>query len=208
MDNVYYVYEWYNIDTGEVFYIGKGKDSRYKSTNRRNKLFKEYYNAHNCKSRKLFEHLSEKDAFSKEKEIIKYYKENTNYKLTNLTDGGDGSSGLIVTEEYRNKMRNLVMGKNNPNYGHKWTKEMKQELRNKMIGRYDGENNPNYGNRWTKEQRERHNKAKKVICDGKEFITLTECAKYYGVKYTTMQGWINHKNNMPTKFKEMELRWK
>ena len=28
--NEYYVYEWYNVDTNEVFYVGKGKKDRYK----------------------------------------------------------------------------------------------------------------------------------------------------------------------------------
>lgn len=26
----FYVYEWYNIDTNEVFYVGKGCGNRYK----------------------------------------------------------------------------------------------------------------------------------------------------------------------------------
>ena len=29
--NEYYVYEWYNIDTNEVFYVGKGKKDRSRS---------------------------------------------------------------------------------------------------------------------------------------------------------------------------------
>ena len=28
--NEYYVYEWFIVDTNEVFYVGKGKGNRYK----------------------------------------------------------------------------------------------------------------------------------------------------------------------------------
>ena len=36
----YYVYEWYVIDTNEIFYVGKGSRNRYKYTDR-NALFQE-----------------------------------------------------------------------------------------------------------------------------------------------------------------------
>ena len=36
MNKKFYVYEWYNIDTNEVFYVGKGCGNRYKTTSRRN----------------------------------------------------------------------------------------------------------------------------------------------------------------------------
>ncbi len=206
-NNIYYVYEWYNTDTKEIFYVGKGKNNRYKHIKNRNKFFTDYYNTHNCDVRKIYENLSEEEAFQKEVETIKYYKENTNYRLTNQTDGGEGASGLIVSDEFREKMRKIVSGKNNPNYNHKWSEEMKQKARERMIGKYNGENNPNYGNKWTLEQKSNNNTAKKVICDGKIFPTLTECSKYYNIKYTTMQSWVNNKNNMPKYFKEKGLKW-
>lgn len=208
LNNIYYVYEWYNIDTNEIFYVGKGKNDRYKHIKGRNKFFTDYYNTHRCSVRKMYENLTEKEAFQKEIELIKYYKENTGYRLTNQTEGGEGSSGLIVTQEFRNKMRNIVMGKNNPNYGNKWTDEMKEIARNKMLNRYDGKNNPNYGNKWSREQiKQKHNKAKSVICDGVEFVSLSECARYYNVPYTSMQCWINKKYKMPKEFEEKGLRW-
>lgn len=36
---VYYVYEYYIKQTGEVFYVGKGRDNRYKDLNR-NDIFR------------------------------------------------------------------------------------------------------------------------------------------------------------------------
>ena len=206
-DNVFYVYEWYNIDTDEVFYVGKGKDYRYKNTSSRNKFFKNYYNTHNCDVRIIYKNLSEDEAFNKEIETIKYYKENTNYRLTNQTDGGEGSSGLIVTDEFR-EIRQMVLGEKNPNYNHKWTKEMKENLRIKMKGRYIGEKNPNYNHKWTREQKANNNTSKKVICDGIEFITLKECSEFYNINYSTMQGWVNHRCKMPKEFEQKGLKWK
>lgn len=36
---MFYVYEWYNIDTGYIFYVGKGTKKRVYSKTSRNKLF-------------------------------------------------------------------------------------------------------------------------------------------------------------------------
>lgn len=163
INNEYYVYEWFNIDTGEVFYVGKGRRSRYKTKTNRNRLFNEYYNSHNCDVRKVYINLSEEEALHKEMELIKYYRENTNYRLTNHTDGGDGTFAKDITDEYRDKMRQLVMGENNPNYGHRWTEEMKQEARDRCKNRnYFGKNNPNFGHKWTAEMKEKASNKRKA----------------------------------------------
>ena len=72
----FYVYEWYIEDTNEVFYVGKGTGDRYKRLNGRNYFFKCMYDTHNCNVRKIFVNLTEKEAFEKEIETIKYYREN------------------------------------------------------------------------------------------------------------------------------------
>ena len=61
---MFYVYEWYNVDTDEVFYVGKGTGNRYKQTSKRNKKFQQYYENHECAVRivKYFE--LEEDAFN------------------------------------------------------------------------------------------------------------------------------------------------
>lgn len=101
--NEYYVYEWYNVDTNEVFYVGKGKKDRYKHVKNRNKFFIDYYNTHNCNVRKVYVNLTEKQAFEKEIYLISYYKNNTNFRLTNQTNGGEGMSGFVVSNEFREK---------------------------------------------------------------------------------------------------------
>jgi group I intron endonuclease len=39
----------------------------------------------------------------------------------------------------------LQTGKNNPNYGHKWTQEQKEAQSKKLKGKFSGENNPMFG---------------------------------------------------------------
>lgn len=180
MKTDYYVYEWYNFETKEVFYVGKGRKHRFKcvSAKKRSKEFINYYNSHKCDVRKIKTNLTEKEAYELEIKIIQYYLENTSYPLTNKTKGGDGGKGELITNEFRTKMSKIVRGENNPNYGHYWTEEQREKLREKMIDRYNGENNPNYGNRWNTQQRERmsiqrknnpkysngnHGRAKRVI---------------------------------------------
>ena len=73
----YYCYEWYDVDTDYVFYVGKGTGSRWKQLkpDRRNDDFIEYYNNHNCSCRFVKTNMSEEGAYSAEKERLKYLHE-------------------------------------------------------------------------------------------------------------------------------------
>jgi hypothetical protein len=88
----FYVYVWKNSLTGKVFYVGKGRKSRYKNVTGRNKLFKDYFNTHCCHVEKIYEGLREQDAFYLEIQTIAEYKELGQAKC-NLTKGGEGHSG-------------------------------------------------------------------------------------------------------------------
>ena len=44
----YYVYEWFKISTGEIFYVGKGSKNRVTSMKDRNKYFKDIIKKHKC----------------------------------------------------------------------------------------------------------------------------------------------------------------
>ncbi len=111
----YYRYENYEF-YHEPFYVGKGKNDRYESTLRdRHKCFKMNEIK---KLRKLGlepivivfnKDITEKESLSKEVHLVKLIGRRNIMKgpLTNLTDGGDGSSGRVVTEEFRERYRQL-----------------------------------------------------------------------------------------------------
>ena len=201
----YYVYIWYIKETNEVFYVGKGTGRRYKQISNRNKFFTDMYNSHDCDVRKIYENLTEAEAFQKEIETIRWYRENTNFRLTNQTDGGEGSSGWKPTqdfidkqskihreqwqdEEFKKKMMAIRADENGP--------YKSQEFRDKISQLVQGENNPNYNNHWTDEMKQRlsqvrranglsanenNARATRVICV--ETGEVFDCIKYAMQKY-------------------------
>ena len=194
----YYVYEWYILDTNEVFYVGKGKDNRVSSLRGRNKFFNDMHSSHECGYRIVKNNLSEKEAFDFEIYLIKHYRDNfPNYRLTNQTDGGEGISGYKMSDKERLHLSRINKGVGNPNYNNKWSDEQKRNLSLKMKYRYLDKNNPNYNNKWNDEQRkhlsrirkdkkyngENHGMAKRVIC--LETLEIFSCIKYAREKYNT-----------------------
>ena len=167
----YYVYIWYIVDTNEVFYVGKGKGKRYKHISGRNKFFTDMYKSHNCEVRKVYENLTEQEAFQKERELVRWYKENTSYRLTNQTDGGEGSSGWVPPKDFRDKQsqihkaqwqdeefrERMLMIRADENGPYK-----SQEFREKIAELVQGENNPNYGNYWTEEMKQHLSEVRKA----------------------------------------------
>ena len=101
INKIFYVYEWYDIDTGIPFYVGKGKDNRYLEHKRRNILFLNYYNTHNCDVRIIYDNLTEDEAFNKESEVTLTYILNGIY-LTNQRVGNRG--GYTHTDESKKKI--------------------------------------------------------------------------------------------------------
>ena len=127
--NDYYVYEWFIVETGEVFYVGKGCNNRCYQTNRRNKMFNDFYNTHNTDVRKVFTNLTEQEAFNKEIELIKHYRNNTSFRQTNQTDGGDGAYTLKYKSDEELKL-------------------IREKQRESMLGKHNGTKNPMYGKCW------------------------------------------------------------
>lgn len=90
-NNRFYVYEWFNKDSGEVFYVGKGSGSRWKTKSGRNQYFKHYISKYECGVRKVKSNITESEAFNLEVEAIKEYRNKGECKC-NLASGGEGSS--------------------------------------------------------------------------------------------------------------------
>lgn len=52
-----------------------------------------------------------------------------------------------------------------------------------------------------------NNKSRAVLCNGKIFETVHDCAEFYNIKFNTMYNWLTHSKNMPQKFIEMGLKF-
>jgi len=105
-----YVYRHIRLDKNEPFYIGVGSDESSKSPyNRprtkcdRNSIWKRIQKKTDYEIEILMKDLTIEQAFEKEKEFIKLYgriDKNTGC-LANLTDGGEGPTCVIISEEHR-----------------------------------------------------------------------------------------------------------
>ena len=60
----FYVYEWFIIETKEIFYVGKGCRNRYK-VRKHNKLFNSILENNNCASRIIMYFETEKNVGTK-----------------------------------------------------------------------------------------------------------------------------------------------
>jgi len=101
---MFYVYEHIRLDTNQVFYVGKGKHDRYKCKTRRNKYWHRVVaKAGGFKAVKLIENLDEELSLLAEQERINQLKR-LGVKLCNITEGGEGCTGLKHTEEAKRKI--------------------------------------------------------------------------------------------------------
>lgn len=111
----FYVYEHWRLDRDECFYVGKGKGGRAYSAKNRNrhhkaicaKLSREGFA---MEVRMVATGLTEEEAFNLEIERIRFWRE-AGADLANATNGGEGVSGLKMSEIAREKMRLKKLGK-------------------------------------------------------------------------------------------------
>lgn len=82
-----YVYGHYKVDTGELFYIGKGTGKRAWSKKKRNRYWYDVVANHEYEVRIIEDDLTEEQAFSREKELIA---EAGLDNLVNMAEGGEG----------------------------------------------------------------------------------------------------------------------
>lgn len=104
---IYYVYAYLRND-GTPYYIGKGKKSRAFHPHGKIAVPKD-------KSLIVFleTNLSEIGAFALERFYIRWYgrKDLGTGILRNMTDGGEGASGLVISEVTKRKLRKINTGK-------------------------------------------------------------------------------------------------
>lgn len=116
---------------GQPFYIGKGQNCRFKEHRKEAERLlhrpgrKQYKISiiHSLWKQGLdfeeeiyLDNLSEEDAFALEMAAIEQYgrKDNGTGILANLTDGGEGQTGYITSEETKEKLRQAQLGKKLP----------------------------------------------------------------------------------------------
>ena len=166
--SIYYVYAYLRskdsttAPAGTPYYIGKGSNGRAYRTHRHVKV--------PDRSSIVFleTNLSENKAFEIEKFLIAYYgrKDNGTGILLNRTDGGEGTSGYIATEETRTKLSEAGIGEKNPFYGKRHSKETIRKLREARMGKTfteetiqkmsdakNGEKNPLFGKHHSEESK-------------------------------------------------------
>lgn len=110
--NKYYVYVHRRLSDNQPFYVGKGSGNRAWdfSTKGRNPYRHRVKNKHGVQVEIVFDNLNEDDALKCEKDAIlefNYF----GYKLTNMTSGGEGSSGLDFTDQQRLNIANGLRSK-------------------------------------------------------------------------------------------------
>lgn len=113
----FYVYAWLRPD-GSPFYIGKGQGNRDKTIKTNNQVFQRILDKIAKAGEepvivRLHENLTEDMAFLMEREEIARYgrRNNSTGILANLTDGGEGTTGRIHSDETKVKLRVAHTGK-------------------------------------------------------------------------------------------------
>lgn len=228
----YYVYELRLENKDLPFYVGKGIGARSRAhfspsslsdNTRKNNTIKK---AGRDNIKIIVEYraydLTETDAFSLEKQLIKQYGrlDNDTGCLTNLTDGGEGHSGYIWSEEAKTKVSERMAGHKHPLFGKvgesaaffggKHTKEHidkitglgnpffgkkhDEDSRLRMSEKTKGDKHPCFGSKpW--ETRIARNKPEilAIWSMAGEFYDwyLTYGSKRYGGSYTALSNYFN-----------------
>lgn len=146
---MFYVYEWYVKETGEIIYVGKGTRNRYK-VRKHNRMFDDYIRRIDCESRIVKTFDDEKAAFNYESERMSELK-SQGQCVCNINKGGKGGSVSWWDDELRERYsKNNVMksaeqrkrmSENNPMKNHDVAKKVGEKHRRKICVEdrvYDG----------------------------------------------------------------------
>jgi hypothetical protein len=140
MEQNFYVYEHRRKDTGAVFYVGKGCGRRAGNFSSRNRLWKQMAaDAGGASVGYVVDKVDEEFSFLVEQEYIDKLRR-IGVKLANLTDGGEGNSGAVLTDEHKRKIAAAKIGKKRP-------PEVTAKMRATKTGKNTGADNPFFGRR-------------------------------------------------------------
>ena len=164
---MFYVYEWYIKETGEIIYVGKGCKNRYK-VRKHNRLFNEMIKRYDCESRIVKRFDSEKEAFEYEFERV-FQLKCIGQCVCNINKGGAGGVTNWWTDEKREQYsKNNVM--------------KSKEQRKRMIL-----NNPMKDKKTS--ERVSLKKSRGVIIGEDKFNSIKSAQEHFGVSYDTIKKW-------------------
>jgi hypothetical protein len=190
---MFYVYEHIRLDTNAVFYVGKGNGGRCFEVRRRNQYWKRVVSkAGGFYVRIVVDKIDEELAFLAEQELIAKLKLQ-GLTLTNITDGGEGTSGYRHTDEARIKF-SKTMTRTMETYKHILRERQLGENNSaKKIGVGDKISKALTGRKLSPERRIKSSlprglnpKAVKVSFNGQEFDCIKDMAEFLEIPYTTL----------------------
>jgi len=127
----YYIYAYLRKD-GTPYYIGKGKDDRAWEQHRINNK-----GVHTPKKSYIIileSNLTEIGALALERRMIRWYgrKDLGTGILHNRTDGGEGTSGIVFTEDHKSKISNALKGIKRPPQSEKRKSLVSEKLKGRV----------------------------------------------------------------------------
>jgi len=195
-----YVY-LHKKDNGSIFYVGKGNNYRAWQKSNRSKYWNRVKNKYGLNVVIFKDNMTEKDAFSLERELISAIGlEN----LTNHTSGGEGILGFKHSEETKKKMSQSQKG------GTSWSKGLKLSKKHR-----EGISKGNKGKKRSKEQlkvmaeisKGTHYAGKKIIDTdtGIEYPSLRDYCIKFNLEYGTVYRHFKGKNKI-NKYKNLKYK--
>ena len=197
MENNFYVYIHFRKDNLQPFYVGKGKNIRFKEKKGRNEYWKRIVNKYGYFPQVMENNLTEEQAFVKEKFYIEVLgREN----LCNMTDGGEGTSGVIRSQESKKKMSESMKGEKHNMYGKKHTEETKKKMSESRKGK-----------KYTEELKKKIANSLKVkglmtkkvinIKTNEIYESAKEVSFLFNIKYNNLIKYLTNKCKNKTDFK-------
>ena len=204
--NTFYVYAHVRLDDGRIFYIGKGSWTprkaycRSKSSENRNAIWRRIVEkTGGFDVVVIAEFFDEADAFAFESALIaEFGRRDRGGLLANLTDGGEGGVGRIVSDEAKRKRRETIASRPrtlraSPMKGRSHTEAARQSI----AAAVSGSRHPLFGTSHSQETRARisasvranHGRARPVIdgSSGVVYPSAREAARQLDINQNTLK---------------------
>lgn len=170
---MFYMYEWFIVETGEIIYVGKGTRNRYKAK-KKNDILNWLLETNNCDVRIVAYYETEEEAFEAEKNRIIYLK-SIGQAVCNKYIYKTGGVSRIWTDEKRKEM-----SENNP---------MKRQDQRERMSKFNPMKNQEVVERVISQKR------KPIYIGDEKFSCQKEAAKRFSVSTGTILNWLKNGHN-------------